>query len=202
MLYPLHCLLAAAPVAAHTQSPQRGDVSGFLEGYAAAHRPLLSLHHLPLDIQLMPGTSNKAAAAAMLRAHMDAPLSFMKRLVARPSPNITIVLTVGYSVQVVPRTISDAQLQRTEVTMSPWRLPFWEHGHSEGYHFSTRHWESNTTRFYFQDALRHPVAMHVYADERRRTVVVSCGGCDAPGGLCATPQGEGWALAVPAVRCK
>lgn len=150
----------------------------------------------------MHNTSNHAAVAAMLRAHVRAPLSFLKRLVARPAPNVTVVLTVGYSVQVVPRNVSDAELQATEVTMQPWRLPLWEHGHFDGYHFSTRAREANTTRYFFQDVLHEPMAMHVYADERRRVVVVTCGGCDAPGGLCATRQGQGWALAVPAVRCQ
>lgn len=183
-------------------SPQRGDISGFLEGYAATHRPLLTLHHLMLNLDFMPGTSNTAAAAAMMRAHADAPRSFMKRLVARPAPNTTLVLTVGYSLQVIPRNVSDAELQHTEVTMHPWRLPLWEHARSEGYHFSTRPRDVNTTRYYFLDALRRPVAMHVYGDERRQTVVVVCGGCDAPGGLCTAPLGEGWALSVPAVRCQ
>lgn len=181
---------------------QRGDVSGFVEGYVAAHPPLLTLHHLPLDLTLMPGTTNQHAAAAMLRAHAAAPSSFLTRLVSRPTHNVTIVLTVGYSVQVVPANVSDAALARTEVTMRPWRLPFWEHGHSEGYHFPTRHVQPNTTRFFFQDALREPVPMHVYANEHRHIVVVACGGCDAPGGLCATRQGGGWTLRVPAVRCQ
>ncbi len=75
-------------------------MTGFLEGYIPNHRPLLTLHHLPLDLSLMPGTSNTAAAAAMLRAHAAAPASFMKRVVGYIGGNVTVVVTVGYSVQV------------------------------------------------------------------------------------------------------
>ncbi len=58
--------------------------------------------------------------------------------------------------QVIPRHVSISHLQHTEVTMSPWRLASWEHGHHEGYHFPTRPLDNTTRRFYFQDVLTGP----------------------------------------------
>lgn len=80
----------------------RGDMSGFMEGYVAMMRPLLSLHHLGMpDVSLMPDRSNDQAAATVLRASVSMPTSFLRRFVLRmQQPTVTVIVTMGYSVQV------------------------------------------------------------------------------------------------------
>lgn len=171
------------------QMDMRGDLSGFMEGYAAMTRPLLSLHHLGMsDVQLMPGRSNAAAAAALIRASHAMPRSFLRRFVLRlQRPGNTIILTAGYSVQVIPRYVTDTELQQTESSMDPWRLPSWDHPDFKGYVFPTRAKERAKSSYYFLDSYPLLGPMHVYGDASGNSLMVVCSPCKGGAPICAKP---------------
>lgn len=170
------------------QMDMRGDMSGFLEGYAAQMRPLITLHHLGMpDVQLMPDRPNPTAAASLLRAHQNMPNGFLKRFVLRiHAPTTTVVVTLGYSVQVIPRVLTDQELGSTEATMTPWRLQGWDYVEFRGYHFPYRPKEVAKTTYYFQDYYRL-LRMQVYGDESRNTVILVCGLCKNDAPICLKP---------------
>lgn len=132
----------------------RGNAHGLLSSHPIA--PFVSIHHLEAVDPFYPGLTSLDSLKLFTKAMRADPRSFLQRSICYDlAGHFTLVVSLGYVVQVFPNIVLPRDLDRSEKTYTAWnRL-----SHRNEFDFDTRDPHRSICKkpvlFFFKDVKRH-----------------------------------------------